>query len=185
MQRSLARAWAAVVTNATLMRSRSSYTCTDKTHSYACLFVCFSEYVCLFAFLSIPDSWLPITDFSLLIQSYTPTCVLVCLCLCTFFFWVSIPCSWLPNSLFLLDTGILFWITTSCQPCQRTFLPVFHRFSECACFTWLSTETLCLSESVDFLSLLDMCWPVFLVLLVCVCVCVLVSRCVPGDEQTQ
>jgi hypothetical protein len=27
------------------------------------------------------------------------------------------------------------------------------------------------SESVDFLSFLDMYWPVFLVLLVCVCVC--------------
>ncbi len=83
---------------------------------------------------------------------------------------MSIPYSWLPNSLFLLDTGCFFCRTTSSRTCQRTFLPGFHRFSECAWFTWLSTETLFLSESADFLSLLDMCWPVFLVLLVCVCV---------------
>ncbi len=39
------------------------------------------------------------------------------------------------------------------------------------CFSWLSTEILCLSESVDFLSILDMYLPVFFVVLVCVCVC--------------
>jgi hypothetical protein len=50
-------------------------------------------------------------------------------------------------------------------------LPGFHRFGEFACFSWLSTEMLCLSESVDFLSLLDLYLPVFLVMLVCVCVC--------------
>jgi hypothetical protein len=48
-------------------------------------------------------------------------------------------------------------------------------------------KELCLSELVDFLSLLDMCLSVFLVLLVCVCVCVFVfvSRCAPADKQTQ
>jgi hypothetical protein len=93
-------------------------------------------HVCLFVFLSIPDSWLPNSD-----------------------------------SLSLLDTGRLICTTTSCRSCHWTFLPGFHRFSECACFSWLSTEILWLSESVDFLSILDMYLPVFLVLLVCVCVC--------------
>ena len=87
------------------------------------------------------------------------------------FVFLSIPYSWLPNSLFLLDTGRFIWTTTSCRPCHPAFLPGFHRFSECACFLWLSTAILCLSNSVDFLSLLAMYLPVFLVLLVCVCVC--------------
>jgi hypothetical protein len=41
-----------------------------------------SMHVCLFDFLSIPDSWLPDSDsLLLLVQSYIPTCVLVCLCI--------------------------------------------------------------------------------------------------------
>jgi hypothetical protein len=131
--------------------------------------------VCLFAFLSIPDSWWPNSDsLSLLIQSYIPTCILVCLSIYVFillFVFLSIPYSWLPNSLFLFDTGFLFWASTSCRPSQPAFLPGFHRFSECACFLWLSTAILCLRESVNVLSLLDMYLPVFLVVLVCVCVC--------------
>ena len=82
----------------------------------------------------------------------------------------------IPFSLFLLDTGCFICPTTSCRPCHPAFLPGFHRFSECACFSWLSTEILCLSDSVDFLSLLAMYLPVFLVLLVCVCVCVCVCH---------
>jgi hypothetical protein len=129
-------------------------------------------HVCLFAFLSIPESWLPNSDsLSLLIQSYIPA--RTCLCVYVYkYFFLSVPCSWLPNSLCLLDTDGLICATTSCRPCQTAFLPGFHRCSECACFfSWLSTEILCSSESVDFLSLLDMYLPVFLVLLVCVCVC--------------
>jgi hypothetical protein len=101
------------------------------------------------------------------------TCVSECIDLIFFLLVVlSITCSWLPNTLFLVDTGIFLWNTTSCRPCHRTFLPGFHRFGECACcFSWLSTAILRLSESVDFLSFLDMYLPVFLVLLVCVCVC--------------
>jgi hypothetical protein len=101
-------------------------------------------HVCLFAFLSIPDSLFPNSD-SLSLLIYT----------------------WWPNLLFFLDTGRLFWPTTSCQPCHPAFLPGFHRFCECACFLWLSTEILCLGESVDCLSILDMYLPVFLL---CVCV---------------
>ncbi len=135
-----------------------------------------SMHVCLFAFLSILDSWLPNSDsLSLLIQSYMPTCILVFVCVCIFliflFVFLSIPYSWLPNSLFLLDTGSFICPTTSCRPCHPAFLPGFHRFGECVCFSWLSTEILCTSESVDFLSLLDMYFSVFLVVLVCVCVC--------------
>ncbi len=38
--------------------------------------------VCLLAFLSIPDSWLPNSDsLSLLMQSYMTTCILVCVCM--------------------------------------------------------------------------------------------------------
>jgi hypothetical protein len=79
-----------------------------------------------------------------------------------FFVFLSIPYSWLPNSLFLLDTGILICTTTSCRPGHPAFLPGFHRFRECACFCWLSTEILGFSSSVDVLSLLDMYLPVFL-----------------------
>jgi hypothetical protein len=78
--------------------------------------------------------------------------------------------SWLPNSLFLLDTGSFIWTTTSCRPCHPAFLPGFHMFCECVCYSWLSTEMLWLSESVDVISLLDMYVPVLLALLVCVCV---------------
>jgi hypothetical protein len=92
-----------------------------------------------------------------------------CVCIYLFFFclfFLSIPNSWLHNSLFLLDTGGFLCTTTSFRSCHLTFLPGFHRLSEYACFSWLSTEMLCLSVSVDFLSLLDMYWSVFLVLLV-------------------
>ncbi len=95
------------------------------------------------------------------------TCLCVYVYICSF---LSIPYSWLPNSLFLLDTGRLNCTITSCRPCHRTFLPGFHRLGECACFSWLRTGILCLSESVDCLSLLDMYLHVFLVFLVCVCV---------------
>ncbi len=96
------------------------------------------------------------------------TCVCVYVYICSFFFFL--PYSRLPNSLFLLDTGSCLCLGTSCRPCHPAFSPGFHRFSECACFSWLRTEILCLSESVDCLSLLDMYLHVFLELLVCVCV---------------
>ena len=48
-----------------------------------------SMHDCLFAFLIIPDRWWPDSDLlSLLIQSYTPTCILVCVCMCIFFFFI-------------------------------------------------------------------------------------------------
>jgi hypothetical protein len=133
-----------------------------------------SMQVCFFLFLSTRDSWLPNSDsLSLLIQSHIPTCILVCVCMYIFVLFVivllSLRYSWLPNSLFLLDTGSFICTTTSCRPCHLTFSPGFHRLCECACFSWLSTEILCLSESVDFPSLFDMYLPVLLVLLVCVC----------------
>jgi hypothetical protein len=74
-----------------------------------------SMHVCLFAFLmSILDRWLPNSDLlSLLIQSYIPTCILACVCMCIFlislFVFLSIPYSWLPNSLFLLATGCFMY----------------------------------------------------------------------------
>ncbi len=143
-------------------------------------------HVCLFAFLIIPDSWWPNSDsLSLLIQSYIPTCILVCLCMYIFvlfcFVLVSIPYSWLPNSLFLLDTGSLVWTATSCRPCHPAFLLGFFCLGKCACFSWLSTEILCWSAGIDFPSLLDIYVPVFLVELVCVredvfCVTVVTGR---------
>ncbi len=76
--------------------------------------------------------------------------------------FLSIPCSWLPNSLFLLDTGSLICPTTSFRPCQRTFLPGFSGFRECACFSWLSTEILCLKVKVlifnNFLTCIGLCF---------------------------
>jgi hypothetical protein len=98
-----------------------------------------SMHDCLFAFLSIPDRWWPHSDsLSLLIQS-----IFVLFC----FVLLSIPYSWLPNSLFLLDTGFLICPTTSCRPCHRTFFTGCTHFSECACFAWLSTFILCLRHT--------------------------------------
>jgi hypothetical protein len=91
--------------------------------------------------------------------------------ICSFFFSVY---SLLPNSLFLLDKGSFICPPTSCPPCHPAFLPGFHGFGECACFSWLSFEILwlseSLSESVGFLSLRDMCC-VLSVACICVCVC--------------
>ena len=53
------------------------------------------------------------------------------ICLVAF---LRIPDSWCPDSLFLLDTGILICPATSCRPWNPAFLPGFHRFSECAGF---------------------------------------------------
>ena len=210
MQRSLAHAWVAVWTSVTMIRSIDTY-----FHRHT------SMHVWLLAFLSIPDSWWHNFDsLSLLIQSYTPTCILVCVyvlvlfwfvflsipyswlpnslflldtgcltCVCVcidllFFFFLSIPYIWLPNSLLQLETGILLCKTTSCRPCHPVFLPDFHHFSECAFWSWLSTEIVCLSASVDFLPLLDMYWSLFLVLLVCMCVRVCVTVCTGRQTDT-
>ncbi len=111
------------------------------------------------------------------------TCVSVYAYLCSLFVVLSIPYSWSLNSLFLLDTGLFICPTTSCRSCHPAFLPGFHHLRECSCFSWLSTEILCLSESVDFLSLLDMYLSVFFsVACVCVCVCVLLCPGVFGRQ---
>jgi hypothetical protein len=132
-----------------------------RTHLYAhaykdtlvCMFVCCSEYTfqCCLTLIRCRSSYNHTYQHAYL-------CVCVCMYICMFFWFVflRIPYSWLPNSLFLLDTGSFICTTTSCRPCHRTSLPGFHRFGESACLSWLSTEILCLSESVDFLSLLDM-----------------------------
>ncbi len=158
MQRSLSHAWAAVVTSVTLIHSRSSDTHTY-TEKQVYMFV-------LFKFLSMPDSWWPNSDsLSLLIQSYTPTCILVCVFVCVYFFppsfvLFSIPYRWLPNSLFRLDTGIFIWATTRCRPCHRTFLLGFPRFRECVFFWWLSNEILCLKVLIfyTFLTCVGLCF---------------------------
>jgi hypothetical protein len=74
-------------------------------------------------------------------------CMCVCVCVCVFMLFDCFPDSCLPNSLFLLDSGDFIWTTTSCRPCHPTFLPGFHRFSECACFSWLLTENCTLKAS--------------------------------------
>jgi hypothetical protein len=80
-------------------------------------------------------------SLSLLIQSYIQTCILLCGCIDILgcLSWVNLTVS-LPNSLFLLHTGVLGCTTTSCRPCRPAFLPGFHRFGECVCFSWLFTE---------------------------------------------
>jgi hypothetical protein len=137
VQRSLARPWAAVVTSVTLIRSHTVYTYTN-THTQVCMFVCLIFWVYLTAgclTLIRPRS------------SYNHTYQHAYLCVCMYIFvsfsfvLLRIPCSWMFNSLFLLDTGSLFCPTTSCRPCHRTFSPGFYCFSECACFGWQSTET--------------------------------------------
>ena len=97
-----------------------------------------------------------------------------CVCIYVFFFclffWVYLSAGCL--TLCLLDTGIFICTTTSCRPCHRTFLPGFHRFGECACFSWLSTEILLLSESLMKVLIFYhyVTCAVFWVLCVCVCV---------------
>ena len=116
------------------------------TQTHSSMFVCLSF-------------WVYLTAGCLTLIRYRSSynCVTVYAYICYFLFvFLSIPYRWLPDSLFLLATGGFIWCTTSCRSFRRIFLPDFHRFSECACFTWLSTEILCLSASVDFLSLLDM-----------------------------
>ncbi len=72
-------------------------------------------------------------------HAYLCVCIYIYTYICLIAF-LSIPDSCLPNSLFELDTGDFNCPTTSCRPCQPTFLPGFHRFGECACFSWVSTE---------------------------------------------
>jgi hypothetical protein len=117
-----------------------------------------------FLSLKIPDNWLPNSDsLSLLIQSYIPVCILVCLSMYIFvlfvFVFLSIPYIWLTNCLFLLDTGGLFCPATSCPPWNPVFLPGFHRFREYACFwaeywdavvEWkCSCVTVCIGRQTD------------------------------------
>ncbi len=120
-------------------------------------------------------------SLSLLIHIYIHSHTSMHVCL---FAFLSIPDSWLPNSLLLLDTGGLVCLTTSCRPCHPTFFPGFHRLGVCVCLSWLSTEILCLSDSLDFLSLLAMHFPEFLVLFACVCVCVCVTVCTGRQTDT-
>jgi hypothetical protein len=170
---SLAHPWAAVVTSVTLMRSRSSY-----THTYTDTRV--YMFVCLFFWVYLTAGCLTLIRSR---SSCNHTYQQWYLCVCMYMFVLFSVCfseytlrlvQRLTISLFLLDTGLLISTTTSCRPCHRIFFPDFHRFSECSCFSWLSTEILCLSECVDFLSLLDMYLPLFWVLFVFVCFCVTV-----------
>ncbi len=142
--RSLAHPWAAVVISVKLIRSRSVYTYIHRHTS--------SMFVCLLFWVYLTAGCLTLIRYR---SSYNCVTVYASICYLLFVFF-SITYSWLPDSLFFLGTGGFLWCTTSCRSFRRIFLPDFHRFSECACFTWLSTEILCLSASVDFLSLLDM-----------------------------
>jgi hypothetical protein len=63
-------------------------------------------------------------------HAYFCVCVVYLFVFCLFDF-LSVPDSWLPNYLLLLDTGVLICVSTSCRPSHRTFLPSFPRFSEC------------------------------------------------------
>jgi hypothetical protein len=121
-------------------------------------------------------------------HTYQHAYLCVCVCMYLFFFseafFLSVPYSWWPNSLFLVDTGVLICTTTSCRPWKPEFLTGFHCFRECVCFLWLGTEIVCSSESVGVLSLLDLYLSVFAVLLVCVCVCVCVTMCTGRQTDT-
>jgi hypothetical protein len=104
---------AAVVTSVTLIRSRSS-----DNHTYKQTYVCMFVYISSFKFQPavgpatrrFPQAFI---DFVRQLSA---------------------------NSLLLLDTGGFSFPTTSCRPCHPTFLPGFHCFCECACFSWLFTE---------------------------------------------
>ncbi len=96
-----------------------------------------------------------IRSLSVLIQSYITnihTTVYVytyLFCVC-FLVWVYTTAV-LPNTLFLLDAGNFIWTGTSCRSCHPTFLPGFHRSSECVFLVDVS-RVLYLSESVEFVS---------------------------------
>jgi hypothetical protein len=124
-------------------------------------------HVCLFCFFRISDSWLPNSYLVSFVYNHTSEHVYVCADVSVYVYnffslWVLAYSSW-PNSMFLLNTGPFICTATSCRTCHRVFLQAFHRLSECACFSWLSTEILCLSE--------------------CVCMFFFVSHS-PGDNQT-
>ena len=179
MQRSLAHAWAAVVTS-----DADSLSLLIQSYMPTCILVCLCIYtfvLFLFVCLSIPYSWLPNSLF--LLDTGCLTCVCVCIDL-LFFFFLSIPYIWLPNSLLQLETGILLCKTTSCRPCHPVFLPDFHHFSECAFWSWLSTGDTVL-ECKCWFSIMT--WHVFACVFsfACVCICVFVSRCAPADRPTQ
>jgi hypothetical protein len=108
-------------------------------------------------------------------------CTFVSVYVCFFFpvCFSSITYRWLSKSLFLLDTGPFICPTTSCRSCHRTFLPGFHRSSECSCFSWLCTVIL-----ECFLPFLDMYLSVFLVWLVSVCACSCVTVCTGRQTDT-
>jgi hypothetical protein len=129
MQRSLAHAVYLTAGGSTMIHSRSSYKCTY-TDTQLCMFVCLLFWVYLTAvYLTL------IRSRSLYNHINMHICVCVYVYICPF---LSIPYSWLPNSLFLLDTGRLNCTITSCRPCHRTFLPGFHRLGECACCVFVS-----------------------------------------------
>ncbi len=146
-------------------------------YTYICyLFACFYEYT----WQLVGQLWFTVAPHTIIhTNMHAFVCMYVYMYIYTYFVLFR-PYSWLPNSLFLLDTGGLVWPSTSCRPCRLTSLPGSHRLGECSCLSWLITEILYFSESVDFLSLLDMYWPVLLVLLVCVCV----RLCHGGHRQT-
>ena len=81
---------------------------------------------------------------SLLRQSYIQTYVpCVCVCVYIFFvcllFWVYLTAVCL-TLCFSSIQGLFICNSTSCRICHPTFLPGFHRFSECVCFSFLFTD---------------------------------------------
>jgi hypothetical protein len=119
-----------------------------------------SMHVGLLAFLSIPDSWLPNSEsLLLLIQSYIPTCVLVCVynIYLIFFFGVYLAAGFL-TLCFSSIQAALFEQQPVVGPSTRRFCRAF--------LTFVSVRVSC-----------GCC--------LCVCLCVFVSRCAPADKQTQ
>ena len=49
----------------------------------------------------------------------------------------------LPNSLFLLDTGVFNCPIISCRPCHPAFLPSFHHWRECDCYVTVPYAEYC------------------------------------------
>jgi hypothetical protein len=96
---------------------------------------------------------------------------------------LSIPYSWLPTSLFLLDTGSFLWTTTSCRTCHRTFLPGFHGLGECVVFLVAEYWDTVLEWKCWFSIIF---WRVFacVSIVAFVCVCFVVSRRAPAAKQT-
>ncbi len=131
----------------------------------------------VFAFLSIPDSLLPNSDsLSLLIQSYIPTCIRVCLC--TYIFVLFFPPVYLTAGCLTLcfssNQAAYFVQQPVVGPASRRFCRAFIAWvSVCVSCGWVLRYCIWVKVLIFYNSLpwIWLCFECCLCLCVCVCLC--------------